>query len=304
MADPAAAVSSPTTLGDLVELLKQQFQVQAQQLGAQTQQALAEGLQAQAEAISELKDAYQSGLGDLREEARQFTENSCLKVKNEVMEQVVQLKKDIKDQVMSQLDNVVAGLSVEVSRLEGRIDGVQQAVAPDTGVGTGSVRSSSPCADDRKDEGEAEGRTPCSHRGVFAAGSWKGNPGRALSPSRTLPSTPPCTPPMSPSTVPHRESAGRRKPQDFDGGVSLEAYLAQFELLAEAQGWSSWARAVQLASSLKGPAVEVLSLLTPVQRSSYTSIVAVLERCYGHKHQAEAFRARFRARIRARGETL
>ncbi|KAG0710289.1 hypothetical protein GWK47_023141 [Chionoecetes opilio] len=109
---------------------------------------------------------------------------------------------------------------------------------------------------------------------------------------------------MSPSTVPHRESAGRRKPQDFDGRVSLEAYLAQFELLAEAQGWSSWVRAVQLASSLKGPAVEVLSLLTPVQRSSYTSIVAVLERRYGHKHQAEAFRVWFRARIRARGETL
>ncbi|KAG0714605.1 hypothetical protein GWK47_013784 [Chionoecetes opilio] len=304
MADPAAAVSNPTTLGDLVELLKQQFQVQTQQLGAQTRQALAEGQQAQAQAISELIDAYQSGLGDFREEARQFTENSCLKVKNEVMEQVVQLKKDIKDQVVSQLDTVVAGLSGEVSRLEGRIDGVQQAVAPGKGVGAGSVRSGSPCADDRKDEGEAEGRTPYSHRGVFTASSWKGDPGRALSPSRTLLSTSPCTPPMSPSTVPHRESAGRRKPQDFDGRVSLEAYLAQFELLAEAQGWSLWERAVQLASSLKGPAVKVLSLLTPVQRSSSTSIVAVLEQRYGHKHQAEVFRARFWARIRARGETL
>ncbi|KAG0727487.1 hypothetical protein GWK47_034563 [Chionoecetes opilio] len=138
------------------------------------------------------------------------------------MEQVVQLKKEHKKPADEPARHCVLQDSV--------------AVAPGKGVGAGSVRSGSHCADDRKDKGEAEGRTPCSHRGVFAAGSWKGDPGRALSPSRTLPSTLPCTPPMSPSTVPHRENAGRRKPQDSNGRVSLEAYFAQFELLAEAQG--------------------------------------------------------------------
>ncbi len=48
--------------------------------------------------------------------------------------------------------------------------------------------------------------------------------------------------------------------------MSLEAYLTYFKILAEAQGW-----AVQLASSLKGPAMEVLSQLDTAQRTSYPS---------------------------------
>ncbi|MPC26524.1 hypothetical protein E2C01_019667 [Portunus trituberculatus] len=52
------------------------------------------------------------------------------------------------------------------------------------------------------------------------------------------------------------------KPQEFDGRVSLEAYLAQFEVVAQVQGWSQEERALNLVTSLKGPAVEVLSLNT------------------------------------------
>lgn len=44
-------------------------------------------------------DALQSGLGNLREEARQFVKDSCQRVKSEVME-VSQIEKDLKDQVM------------------------------------------------------------------------------------------------------------------------------------------------------------------------------------------------------------
>ena len=83
--------------------------------------------------------------------------------------------------------------------------------------------------------------------------------------------------------------ACRRKPQEYDGRVPWDAYHAQFEILAEAQAWDSRGRAVQLVSSLKGVAVEVLSQLTLLQRTSYDCVVAALERRYGHKHQAEAF---------------
>lgn len=86
--------------------------------------------------------------------------------------------------------------------------------------------------------------------------------------------------------------------------MSLEAYLAQFEVVARAQGWSQEERALNLVTSLKGPAVEVLSQLTPAQQESYTDVVGVLERRYGHQYQAEVYRARFRARVRGRGETL
>lgn len=60
---------------------------------------------------------------------------------------------------------------------------------------------------------------------------------------------------------------------------------------------------MQLVSSLNGVAVEVLSLLTSVQRTSYDSVAALKQR-HGHKHQAEAFRARFRDRVSGQGETL
>ena len=115
-------------------------------------------------------------------------------------------------------------------------------------------------------------------------------------------STPPAGrhPPAGAAGMPPR----RPRPQVFDGGVSLEAYMAQFELLAQAQAWDEQEKAVQLAASLKGPAVEVLGQLSATQRASYDALVAALERRYGHQHQAEGYRARFRKRVRARGETL
>ena len=51
----------------------------------------------------------------------------------------------------------------------------------------------------------------------------------------------------------------RKKPQEFDGKVSWEAYRAQFELLAGQNHWDDQECAVQLATSLKGAAVEVLA---------------------------------------------
>ncbi|MPC79291.1 hypothetical protein E2C01_073809 [Portunus trituberculatus] len=57
-------------------------------------------------------------------------------------------------------------------------------------------------------------------------------------------------------------NAQRPKPQEFDGRVSLEAYLVQFEVVARAQGCSEEERALNFVPSLKAPAVEVLSVNT------------------------------------------
>ena len=62
--------------------------------------------------------------------------------------------------------------------------------------------------------------------------------------------------------------------------------------------------AMQLVWALKGAALEVLNQLPAAKRSSYSSVTEVLERRYGHQHQTEAFRARFRARARGHGESL
>ncbi|KAG7176356.1 Circumsporozoite-like 3 [Homarus americanus] len=69
-----------------------------------------------------------------------------------------------------------------------------------------------------------------------------------------------------------------------DGKVSWEAYQAQFELLAEQNGWDDKQCAVQLATSLKGAAMEVLSQLIE-ERSNYVSLVK--EDCYKRKRERE-----------------
>ncbi|KAG7161451.1 hypothetical protein Hamer_G029655, partial [Homarus americanus] len=69
----------------------------------------------------------------------------------------------------------------------------------------------------------------------------------------------------------------KKKPQEFDEKVSWEAYQAQFELLAEQNGWDDKQCAVQLATSFKGAAMEVLSQLTGEGRCSYMSLKGGVE---------------------------
>ncbi|ROT64722.1 putative nitric oxide synthase-like [Penaeus vannamei] len=126
--------------------------------------------------------------------------------------------------------------------------------------------------------------------------------------------SPDLTPPLSPSApaspVPQclqaspRDCQRWRKPSEFDGKVAWEAYLAQFELLAGAQGWDDHEKALQLVSGLRGAALEVLAHLTSQQRTVYSHVVGALQRRFGHHHQAEVYRARLKARVRAKGESL
>ncbi|KAG0718583.1 Gag-Pol polyprotein [Chionoecetes opilio] len=136
-------------------------------------------------------------------------------------------------------------------------------------------------------------------------------PSARATPKSAVP-TPPSTPSL-PSSPSHKVQGSRRRrrcegarkrPQEFDGTVSWEDYRAQFELLAEAWGWSRYERAVQLVGALKGSALEVLNQLPAGKQTSYSSVLAVLEKRYGHQHQSEVFRARFRARLRNPGESL
>lgn len=75
--------------------------------------------------------------------------------------------------------------------------------------------------------------------------------------------------------------------QDCDGSISLEAYLAHFEVLAAVQGWDSAEKALQLVLSLKGKAVEVLDYVTGFQQLSYDCVRAALERIFGNQHKEE-----------------
>ena len=100
------------------------------------------------------------------------------------------------------------------------------------------------------------------------------------------------------------EATGHRKPAEFDGTVTWEAYIAQFELMADARGWNLEERALQLVASLRGAALEVLGHLTAAQRTDYQRVVEALRRRFGHHQQAEVYRARLKGRLRVRGEPL
>lgn len=96
----------------------------------------------------------------------------------------------------------------------------------------------------------------------------------------------------------------RKKLQEFDGNVFWEAYCPQFELLAAHNGWDDQECAVQLATSLRGVALEVFAQLDSAARSSYNRLAQALEQQYGTKHQNEVFTVRFRTQRRRCGESL
>uniref|UniRef100_A0A0L8FXP0 CCHC-type domain-containing protein n=1 Tax=Octopus bimaculoides TaxID=37653 RepID=A0A0L8FXP0_OCTBM len=100
-----------------------------------------------------------------------------------------------------------------------------------------------------------------------------------------------CNAPTSGCGSPGVQSSGvvsiRKKPQEFDGKVSCEAYRIQFEMLADKNDWDEGQRAVQLATSLKGPALEVLGQLSKADKNRYSALVEVLERKYGTMAKGE-----------------
>lgn len=96
----------------------------------------------------------------------------------------------------------------------------------------------------------------------------------------------------------------RRIPQSFDGGSSWGAYLTQFKIIANQNGWNDDEKAMQLAASLKGPALELLGHLPEDQCKDFKKLAEALNQRFGVEHQEEAFRAQFRTRARRPQEPL
>ena len=90
----------------------------------------------------------------------------------------------------------------------------------------------------------------------------------------------------------------------FSGDADFEAFLAQFELLADSVGWSVNQRALQLAMCLSGEAVACLLLLSPEQRRDYRALVGALNRRYGLDRHPELILSALGRRERLPGESL
>ncbi|CAC5386872.1 unnamed protein product [Mytilus coruscus] len=94
------------------------------------------------------------------------------------------------------------------------------------------------------------------------------------------------------------------KPQLYEGDEDLNEYLAQFEILAEINGWNYATKSLYLAGSLKGGAKALLNELDKESRKDYDSLVKVLDNRYGSAEKSELFRAKLQTRMRGKEESL
>lgn len=94
------------------------------------------------------------------------------------------------------------------------------------------------------------------------------------------------------------------KTPKYAGKSDWEAFHAQFELLAQASGWSDDQKALQLALCLTDEALSCLLLLDPCERASYRALTGALERRFGQCFRSELLRSELHTCQRRGGEPL
>ncbi|XP_076051361.1 uncharacterized protein LOC143031438 [Oratosquilla oratoria] len=283
-----------TTLADVIRAMAEQGRTQHAELQAMVNHALSEqgkAQQAEIQAVANRVDSvFKQVFGLVKEE--------CSRVKGEVLKAVF-----TKDEVKGEVEKVASDLRRYVDEV------VAAQVPPALFRHEDTLPRESEQASEAEDSDEDEANSRherLKSRSPLAKAfpSPPGAPANVLSPPPSPPASVKSGLSAASSTSRRLGSGTRRRPQEFDGTVSWEAYKTQFELLASAHQWSRPEMAMQLVWALKGPALEVLNQLPATQRSSYSKVTATLERRYGHQHQTEVFRTRFRARVRGPGETL
>ena len=94
------------------------------------------------------------------------------------------------------------------------------------------------------------------------------------------------------------------KPENFDGSVPLREFITQFDLIARANGWNSYQKALALASSLRGKARTVLDGISEIENLEYTNLKSKLELRFGEGHLAQTFYTQFTNRKQKSSEDL
>ncbi|KAM6927806.1 TATA element modulatory factor [Xenentodon cancila] len=94
------------------------------------------------------------------------------------------------------------------------------------------------------------------------------------------------------------------KTPKYSGKADWEAFHAQFELLAQAAGWSRDVKALQLAMCLTDEALTCLLLLSPAERGDYMALVSALRRRFGQCCRPSVLRSELANRLRHDGEPL
>ena len=285
---------------------REEAREEAQATREETQRAREEAREEAQERHEEVKETLRAGMQAAKEEACHYTDKQCGALRQEVQEVQGALRQEVQE------------VREELQGLRGELGAIKtEAVSPARAAETKMEDAVSLPAR----WGEWERAAPTAPWATFrpitpppspprsSPREWAaGNQPAAFMPPHLMPprlSSPPRAPPAHHQAASFGPSPqGKRKPSEFDGKVAWEAYLAQFEMLAAAQGWNDGECALQLVSSLRGQALEVLAHLTPAQRSVYSCVVGALERRFGQHLQAEVYRARLRGRVRGPGEPL
>ena len=93
-------------------------------------------------------------------------------------------------------------------------------------------------------------------------------------------------------------------PPSFEGQLSFKDFLVPFELVAKLAGWQEEVMGLELAGSLKGAAVAVLSDLQPYERIHYPTLVRALMNRFEPINQNQLYKAQLRSRCRKSGESI
>ena len=95
-----------------------------------------------------------------------------------------------------------------------------------------------------------------------------------------------------------------RKPDTFDGNsIEWSDYLELFDSVAEWNGWTRPEKAAQLRMSLRGPALKVLKMLPPEDKSDYGKLCKAMESGFDPPERVLTHKAAFKSRIRHAKET-
>ena len=95
-----------------------------------------------------------------------------------------------------------------------------------------------------------------------------------------------------------------KRPTQYDGRSSCRDYLVQFEMISKMNRWDNTTCALELATSLSGQALAMLTDIEPSQRQDYDTLVNALLTRFEPDNQSEVFRSQLKCRVRKQGEGL
>ncbi|KAF6199122.1 hypothetical protein GE061_007147 [Apolygus lucorum] len=90
----------------------------------------------------------------------------------------------------------------------------------------------------------------------------------------------------------------------YEGKTDWEEYLSHVDVVAQSNGWNEQRKAQKLASSLRGPALSILSTLSTNERTEWVPLTTALSKRFGQQNLGPKWQASLEARRQKTGESL